>query len=79
MSESKPRRRVAIAYARSFAAALVQNAEVAFQQSITNLTDDEMLEVEEEMQRIFQRIKATINQDDLAKAVIPGKEIGLDD
>ena len=53
------RKRLARNYARSFAAGLVQNAEVAGLQENTDLSEDELTEVYEEMQRIAARIERT--------------------
>lgn len=64
---AKPRVRVAIAFARNFAAGLVQNCEPGFQQDTTNLTEEEMQIVNEEIERIYKRIEAMVNGDDLAK------------
>jgi hypothetical protein len=65
---TKPRVRVAIAFARSFASGLVQNAEPTFQQEGTTLTDDEIKIVEEEILRIHKRLEASIDQEMLALA-----------
>lgn len=60
--------RVAIAFARSFASGLVQNAEACWQQEGTTLTDAEIDIVKKELERIHQRIEASINPEMLAKA-----------
>lgn len=53
------RKRVARNFARSFAAGLVQNAEVAWQED-SGLSDEEMTEAHAELQRIAAKIEATI-------------------
>lgn len=67
MPSPKVRNRVAIAFARNFAAGLVQNCEPTFQQDTTNLSDEEMEVVEQEIERIAKRIQAMVNDDDLEK------------
>lgn len=59
------RKRVARKFARSFAAGLVQNAEVFLQEN-SGLSEDELAEAHAELQRIAARIEATIpsSQDD---------------
>ncbi|MDG1580952.1 hypothetical protein [Pseudomonas sp. GOM6] len=68
MAATKPRVRVAVAFARNFASGLLSNAESIFQQAGTTLTDAEMEIVHLELQRISQRINASVNQDALAQA-----------
>lgn len=53
------RKREARNFARSFAAGLVQNAEV-FLQVDSGLSEDELTEAHAELQRIAARIEATI-------------------
>lgn len=66
---ARPRRRVAIAFARNFASGLLQNTEVWFQQEQTTLTDEEIIIAGDELTRLHQRIEATINQEMLALAL----------
>lgn len=65
---AKPRARVAVAYARSFAAGLIQDAKGGFLKEGTCLTDEEEKLVVQELERIQSRIEATINHDLVAKA-----------
>lgn len=67
MAKPRVRNRVAIAFARNFAAGLVQNCEPGFQQDGTNLTDAEMDVVQAEIDRIFERLQASVNLADLEK------------
>lgn len=60
------RHRLAIAFARNFAAGLVENVECAWQDG-AGLSDDELSVAQEELTRIAARIKATINQKILAE------------
>jgi hypothetical protein len=53
------RKRLARNFARSFAAGLVQNAEVELQDDY-GLSEDELAEAHEEMQRIAARIERTM-------------------
>lgn len=69
MPEPKPRIRAAIAFARNFAAGIVENAEPIWQQCATTLTDAEMEIVNQELERIAKRLEASINQDALAQAI----------
>lgn len=62
----KIRNRLAIAFARHFAAGLVENAECAWQDGI-GLSDDELQLAQLELSRIAARIEATINQKILAE------------
>lgn len=73
---AKPRIRVAVAFARSFAAGLVQNCEPGFQQDTTNLTDEEMDIVNKEIERLYERLQAMVNEDDLAKCQLDDAEEG---
>lgn len=52
------RKRLARDFARSFAAAVLQNLEVAVQED-TGLTDDEMVEAKKELERIAAKIEAS--------------------
>jgi hypothetical protein len=70
MSTEKPRVRAAIAYARNFAAGLIDNAEPGWIQDQTNLTEEEGDIVTEELQRIKERLEKTINQAELRKIQI---------
>jgi hypothetical protein len=67
MSSDKPRVRAAIAYARNFAAGLIDNAEPGWIQDQTNLTEEEGDIVTQELQRIKERLEKTINREELAK------------
>jgi len=55
----KIRKRLAVAFARSFAAGLVENAEVELQN--VDLTEDEFKIAHEELLKISKRIEATVN------------------
>ncbi|AGN82406.1 MULTISPECIES: hypothetical protein [Pseudomonas] len=68
MAAEKPRVRVAIAFAPNFASGLLQNTEASHQQPGTTLTEAEITIVQEELERISQRLQATVNQDALALA-----------
>lgn len=68
MAAAKPKVRVAVAFARNFASGLLSNAESIFQQAGTTLTDAEMEIVHLELQRISERINASVNQDALILA-----------
>lgn len=68
---ANPRVRVAIAFARNFAAGLVQNAEIGFQQHLTNFSEEEMEVANAEMARIYERLQKTVNEDDLEKSGPP--------
>ena len=59
------RKRLAIAFARNFAAGLVDNAECAWQAGV-GLTADELQVAQEEMTKIAARIQATVNSELLA-------------
>lgn len=61
----KIRKRLAIAFARNFAAGLVQNAECGWFEGV-GLTEDELSEAQAEMARIAARIEATVNAEALA-------------
>ncbi len=60
--------RLAVAFARNFASGLIQKAEPGWQQDGTNLTNEEMDIVKEEMERIHLRIEASVKLDMLARA-----------
>lgn len=60
----KPRKKFAKNWARGFAAGLVQNAEAAWQQQQVGLSDEEIVIVEKELQRIAARIEATVTEKD---------------
>ena len=60
------RHRLAIAFARNFAAGLVENAECAWHDGV-GLSDDELQVAQKELTRIAARIEATINQKVLAQ------------
>jgi hypothetical protein len=74
VSTEKPRVRAAIAYARNFAAGLIDNAEPGWIQHQTNLTEEEADIVTQELQRIKERLEKTINQAELAKVQIEPQE-----
>jgi hypothetical protein len=74
MSTEKPRVRAAIAYARNFAAGLIDNAEPGWIQNQTNLMEEEADIVTQELQRIKERLEKTINQAELAKVQIEPQE-----
>ncbi len=57
---AKTRKRAAIAFARNFAAGVLENAEIEHQQG-TTLTEDEMAIASEELQRIADRLHAAVN------------------
>ena len=69
----KPRKAVAIHFARNFAVALLQNAECCYQQDGSSLTDDEIALAEQEIYRLAEGIEKTINQAHLAKACVSEK------
>ena len=62
----KIRKQLAIAFARNYAAGLVENSECGFLEGI-GLTDDELAVAQEEMSRIANRIDATVNVKVLAQ------------
>lgn len=62
----KVRTRLAIAFARNFAAGVVANVECGWQDGV-GLSDDELQVAQQEMTRIAARIVATINQSVLAE------------
>lgn len=61
------RKRVAMAVARNFAVGLLENAQCSLLVA-TGLTDDELIEMQSELQRIAERIESTVNYDLLAQA-----------
>lgn len=63
---SNIRKRLAIAFARNYAAGLLENSECGFLEGI-GLTDDELGVAQEEMTRIANRIQATVNNKVLAQ------------
>lgn len=65
---SKPRARVAVAYARSYAAMLIASAKGGFLGEGSMLTDEEVKLVERELSLIQQRIESRIDKEALAKA-----------
>ena len=62
---AKIRKRLAIAFARSFAAGLVENAEVELQE--VDLSENEFAVAHEELLKISRQIEATVNADLLAE------------
>lgn len=56
------RTRQARNFARSYAAGLIQNAEVHWQEN-SGLTEEELNEAQRELQRIAARIEATIRRE----------------
>ncbi|WP_341744605.1 hypothetical protein [Azonexus hydrophilus] len=51
-------------WARSFAAGLVENAEPAWQQEQSGLTDEELAIAQNELQKIAAKIQATVTSTD---------------
>jgi hypothetical protein len=66
----KIRKRLAIAFARDYAASLIYNTECGLLDGI-NLTNDELVEVQFEMVRISARIQATVNEEVLDQLCTP--------
>lgn len=62
----KIRKRLAIAFARNYAASFVENSQCGLLGG-AGLTDDELTEVQAELTRIAKRIQSTVNSEVLAQ------------
>ncbi|MDH0342120.1 hypothetical protein [Chromobacterium haemolyticum] len=64
------RKRVAIHWARNFAAGMLQNAEPIWIGADAGLTAEEIMVAEEELKRLAAKIQATVNDALLPKAEV---------